>query len=101
LRASPRYAALRLAAEPIPSWRMSNIPQNNHASASASFAACGSLLRAEAHHSDLLAPVSFAPFNLHRPGSAATASGFLLAALSNARRNALLTSTFLVKARLR
>src|SRR2546425_4176246 len=52
------------------------------------------LLVAPAHRPGIPRYRSSAPFNFHRPASAASASGFLLTALSNARLDAALTSTF-------
>jgi len=102
LRASPRYAVLRLAAEPISSLRTFNLTQDNHTPASTSLGACDSLLRAEARHSHLLAPVTFAPFNLHktrvrRNRERLPSDGFI----ERAPRRPPHTSTFIVKARLR
>src|SRR5216684_3569069 len=44
---------------------------------------------------------TFPQLNLHRPASAATTGGFLLTALSKARRSTALVHTFFLKARLR
>src|SRR5207302_10965611 len=70
-------------------------PQNHHTAALASCRVRDWFLPTPTNHSHLVAPVPCAAFNLHRPASAANPSGFLLTALSNARRLAFLASTLL------
>ena len=83
-RASPRYAALRFAARPIASCRVFPIPK---ATLLPSPLDCNLRFAPplQAQHSGVGCNLHFPALNSHRPASAATASGFLLTALSNAR----------------